>query len=290
MKNLFFALRPKHWIKNLFIFIPLIFGEKLFVFPLNLKVAYAFVLFSAMSSAVYLVNDICDVEKDRNHRTKRLRPIASGKVSVWQAWMTVFILTFIVLILSFRLEGKLGVLLLSYFMLNLFYTRTLKDVVIIDVFCIAIFFLMRILAGTVITGVALSHWMVFMVVLLAMFIGFNKRRQEILTARENAHAQRSVLAKYDRYFIDQMIAVLTSSIVVVYMLYTVDARTIGIFGSNHLIYSIPFVYYGIFRYLYLVHKRRRGEDPTVLILSDRILAIDVGLWVLACIAIIYFKI
>ena len=288
MKNLFIILRPKQWIKNLFIFIPLIFGKELFNYSVSLKVLIAFFLFCMMSSAVYIINDIIDIEEDKLHPRKHLRPISSGKVNIKQARLIVAVLIIFSILPSLYLETCFSWVLVVYFLLNLFYSMILKRIVIIDVFCIAIFFLLRVVAGTVISRVEFSYWMIFMIVLLALFLGFHKRRQELELYEEKA--RRFVLAKYDSYFIDQMIAVITSSIVVVYMLYTIDTRTVTLFGTRNLMYTIPFVYYGIFRYLYLVHKKKGAEDPTLVLFSDFAMQLNLLLWVFACVIVIYFKI
>ncbi len=288
MKYLWQSLRPSQWVKNLFIVLPLVFGKKMFVFPADLKVVAAFILFSAASSAAYLVNDLSDIETDKLHPTKRLRPIASGKVSVRTAKTIALVLSGISLFLSFCLNVDFGYLVLGYLLFNLLYSRTLKKIVIVDVFCIAAFFLMRIVAGGIVAGVVLSHWIIIMATLLALFLGFGKRRSE-LNLSGNAADHRHVLIQYDEYFIDQMITVVMSSIVVTYMLYTFDARTVREFGGEGLIFSIPFVYYGLFRYLYLIHKTKQDGDPTTVLFSDKMTQINMVLWALVCIAVIYFK-
>ncbi len=289
MKYLFFALRPKQWIKNLFIFLPLIFGKMLFVFPANLKAVSAFCLFSIIASVGYLLNDIIDAEKDRLHPTKNQRPIASNKISIRQACFAAVILFAISLPLSFLLDAKFGFLIIIYFTFNLIYAKVLKNAVIIDVFCLGAFFLLRVMAGGIIANVELSHWILFMTGLLALFLGFIKRRQEVKIFDEKGTLHRRVLERYGIYFIDQMIAVVTSSIVVVYILYTVDSYTVKSFGTRHLIYSIPFVYYGIFRYLYLIYQHNEDGDPTNVLFSDRKMQINLVLWVSVCIGVIYFK-
>jgi len=177
VRYLFFSLRPKQWIKNLLIFLPLIFGKKLLVFPANLKTVIAFCFFSLVSSVVYLVNDIIDIEKDKLHPTKRLRPLASGKVSIKQATITAFVLGILSVALCFMLDVYFGYIVVIYLVFNFVYSKILKDAVIIDVFCISGFFLLRIISGGVVTGVELSHWIIIMAALLALFLGFNKRRQ-----------------------------------------------------------------------------------------------------------------
>lgn len=288
MKYLFFSLRPKHWIKNFFIFLPLIFGKKLFLFPDNLYALFAFFLFCLAASAVYLTNDIVDIKKDKLHPAKRLRPIASGKVSVRTAQITALMMGLLTIVVSFFLDIRFGLVIITYFIFNILYSKFLKDIVIVDVFCLAGFFYLRIIAGAVIADVVISNWILFMTALLALFLGFNKRRQELKLLEKKASSHRRVLTHYNAYFIDQMIPVITSSIVVVYMLYTVDARTVTQFGTNHLIYSIPFVYYGIFRYLYLIHKKRQDGDPVRILMSDRKMQVNLVLWAAICVLVIYF--
>lgn len=289
MKHLFYSLRPKQWIKNLFLLLPLVFGKKLFVFPANLRSLIAFLLFSAAASTVYLINDIIDVDKDRSHPTKRLRPIASGKVSIRHARITAFIISTLSVALSFMLDICFGWVVVAYLIFNLVYSLILKNAVIIDVFCIGGFFLLRIIAGSVVLKVELSHWIIILTALLALFLGFNKRRQEVRWLERKAASHRQVLGRYSAYFIDQMIAVITSSIVVVYMLYTVDGRTVKEFGTKHLLYSVPFVYYGIFRYLYLIHRFKKDGDPTRILFSDGKMRLNIALWLITCIMVIYFR-
>lgn len=228
-----------------------------------------------------------DVEKDKMHPVKRLRPIASGRLSIRNAKTAAFVLGILSIILSFMLDIYFGWIVISYIAFNFIYTKILKGAVIIDVFCIGGFFLLRIIAGSVVADAGFSHWTIFMPVLLALFLGFNKRRQELRMLECSAPLHRQVLDKYSAYFIDQMSAVITSSIVVVYMLYTIDDRTVREFGSN-LVYTIPFVYYGIFRYLYLIQDPDKDGDPTRILFSDRIMQLNLMVWIIACVAVIYF--
>jgi len=288
IKYIFLSLRPKQWIKNCFVFLPLIFGKKLFVYPANVHTLMAFALFCITSGVIYLINDATDIEQDRSHPTKCLRPIASGKLSLGQARIAALLLGSLAIAGSFILNIYFGWVILGYIALNVMYSMALKNMVIIDVFCIGAFYLLRIAGGGVVGVGGISHWIIIMTVLLALFLGFNKRRQELTLLETTANQHRSVLAKYNLYFIDQMIAVITSSIVVSYMLYTVDARTVKEFGSIKMIYSLPFVYYGIFRYLFLIHKACLSDEPTILLLSDKMLQVDIALWIVVCIAVIYF--
>ena len=174
-----------------------------------------------------------------------------------------------------------------YLVFNVLYTKFFKEIIIVDVFCIAGFFLLRIYAGIFASDSIISYWIILMTAFLALFLGFNKRREEIRLLRHKAAYHRTVLSRYNVYFIDQMIAIITSSIVVVYMFYCVDTWTVHKFGSTHLIISIPFVYYGIFRYLYMVHRLKKEGDPTRILLYDRPMQVNILLWLAVCIAVIY---
>jgi 4-hydroxybenzoate polyprenyltransferase len=282
------ALRPKHWVKNFLVFIPLIFGQKLFTAPDNARTAAVFACFCLAASAVYLLNDLLDIRHDQTHEWKKARPVASGALGAGPAACLSALLGAAAVFGGFALDAPAGLFLVAYIALNILYSYFLKSIVILDVFCIGGSFALRIFAGGAAADVALSHWLIFMVILLSLFLGFSKRRQELAASRQ-AHEYRPVLAKYSLLFIDQVISVLTSSIVVVYMLYTVDSRTVEFFGSNHLIYTIPFVYYGIFRYFYLLHKRQQGDDPVLVLFSDRMTQVNLALWLLVSVLVIYFR-
>lgn len=290
MKDLLTSLRPKQWIKNWFIFLPIIFGDNLFNYSKNFKILIAFILFCMISSVVYLINDLVDLPYDKKHPEKRKRAIASGKISIRAVFITIIIVSAISLPFSFFLDVNFGWITITYLILNLLYSTILKKLIIIDVLCLGGFFLLRIIAGTIIAKVEYSHWMIFMTVLLAIFLGFNKRRQEIKHYKESAATYREVLSKYNTYFLDQMISVTTSSIVITYMIYTIDIRTLNLIGNNHLAYSIPFVYYGIFRYLYLVHKENKDGDPTNILISDKTMLVNLFVWIIVCVSVIYFKV
>ena len=289
MQALLSSLRPQQWIKNAFIFMPLVFSKQLTCYPHNLYSVYGFILFSLASSSVYLINDIIDVDQDRLHPTKKLRPFAAGKIGKTTLIIAIIILSSISMIGAFLLNKLFLITILVYFILNIFYSRHLKNVVILDVFCIGVFFILRALAGSFIAEVEISHWILTMTGLLALFLGFNKRRQELENLKEEAFSHRTVLKKYSLYFIDQMIAVITSSIVIAYMLYTIDQRTLIAFGGRQLICTAPFVYYGIFRYMYLIHKVKKEGDPTKVLLSDKIMQVNIILWFLFCIVFIYLS-
>ena len=290
MKHLFFALRPKLWIKNCLIFTPLIFGKKLFLFPTNLKLVIGFFLFSLTASVAYLINDIIDIEKDKRHPIKRSRPIPSGKVSIRQARIMAFFLATVSVTLSFMLSAYFGWISIIYLIFNYFYTKIFKKIVIIDVFCLAVFFLVRIVVGGILAKTKLSHWVIFMTTLLALFLGFNKRRQELSmnVGRKDIHSPE--LIQYSIYFIDKIVVITTSLIAIAYVLYTVDARTVADSGSKYLVFTMPFVYYGIFRYLFLIRKNNSYGDPTFILFSDIKMQINILAWLITCIALIYLQI
>lgn len=286
--NLFYACRPQQWIKNTFIFLPALFGQVLFNASVFGQIVLGFICFSFVASSVYLQNDILDLECDKIHPSKRLRALAAGKVSIRMALVGAVLLALIGLICGFVINPLFAVILLSYVLLNHVYSLFLKKIVIIDVFCIGFFFILRLMAGSILSGTVLSHWIIMMTLLLALFLGFNKRRQELKWLKGRAGNHRFVLKKYNKYFIDQMISVITCSITVAYMMYAIDAQTIVNAGSNKLIYTTPFVYYGIFRYLYLIHVRSFDGDPTRIVLSDRLMQLNLVAWFFASALIIYF--
>lgn len=279
-KNLWISLRPAQWVKNLFLVLPLVFGKQLFVFPANAKVAVGVLLFSMVTGAVYVINDIFDLEQDKKHSATRLRPLASGQWGVREAWKAAGSLAAIGLVLSFLLDLAFGGVVTVYLASALVYSKVLKAIVIVDVFCLGLFFLLRIVAGSVLAQVELTHWIIFMIVLLALFLGFVKRRGE--------NYQNNDKPRYPLVFLDQAITVLASSIVVVYMLYAVDRRTVSQVGSDHLVFSIPFVCYGVFRCLYLVHQGSSTHDPTQMFWTDLPTQANLLLWLITCLGVIYF--
>jgi 4-hydroxybenzoate polyprenyltransferase len=280
------ALRLSHWLKGMFIFFPLIFGDNLFNVQALSETAKIFVLFGFSSSAMYLYNDVCDIAEDRTHPQKSKRPIASGRISPRQALLVACVILATVIPLAFMLRLCAGVIISTYIILNYAYARSLKHAVIIDVFCLGVFFYLRLVAGAVVSGVGLSNWILICTVLLALFLGFNKRRYDI----DYSKTDRPVMSKYDKYFLDRIISVISASLVMAYSLYVIDPVTISHVGSNHLIYTIPFVYYGIFRYMYVLDTKWFGGDPVKILLADYKIQISIALWLIVCVGVIYFKI
>jgi 4-hydroxybenzoate polyprenyltransferase len=283
------AMRPVQWTKNLFVLIGVVFARKLADPVAVLQSLAAFGLFCLLSSSVYLINDIADVEKDRAHPTKRTRPIAAGRLSVPTALAAAVALALASLAASFLLSPALGAIALLYFALNLGYSFRLKHVVIVDVLCIAIFFVLRAAGGAAAIHVEISHWLLICTILLALFIALSKRRHELVLLEGNASNHRTSLGEYSPYLLDQMVAVVTASTLMAYILYTVDARTVSEFGSDRLVYTVPLVIFGIFRYLYLVHQKGEGGNPDRILLSDRQFLLNLVLWTVVVAAIIYLR-
>ncbi len=280
------SLRPRHWTKNLFLFAGIIFSKNLFNLDYLLKVIFAFFVFSLISSCGYIINDLRDIERDRLHPKKAQRPIASGKLPISLAIIAVVILLPLSLLLAFLLEKKFFLAALLYIFLDVIYTLSLKNVVIIDVISLSFFFLLRVLAGTWVIHVETSPWLLVCTILVSLFLGLGKRRHEILTL-EKADEHRTSLKLYNSAFLDQMIALTTSSTLIAYTIYTISEETVKKFGTKNLILTLPFVIYGIFRYLYIVYTKNLGGSPEEALLSDPPFFISILLWGITVMLIIY---
>jgi 4-hydroxybenzoate polyprenyltransferase len=285
--SLFVSLRPSQWTKNLIIFAPLLFGQRLFDTGSVLASASAFAIFCALSGVVYLINDVADRDADRLHPIKRFRPIASGALPVPAALTFAAVLALAALGAAFLLRPLFGALALSYVVLQASYSGPLKHVVIIDVLTIAIGFVLRAAGGAVAIAVEVGPWLYVLTILLALFLALSKRRHELVLLADQATGHRRILEEYSPYLLDQMIAVVTASTLVAYAIYTVSPDTIAKFHTNKLGLTLPFPLYGIFRYLYLVHQKEGGGSPSEMLLNDRPLLACVALWALAVALIIY---
>ena len=285
--SLLVSLRPGQWTKNLIVFAGLVFSLKLFEPPAILTAIEAFVIFCALSGLVYLINDVMDRESDRRHPTKCRRPIAAGDLPVSVALSAAGIIGAIALSAAFMLGFRFGVVAAGYVALQALYSGPLKHIVIIDVLAIAIGFVMRAVAGAVVLDVVISHWLFVCTILLALFIALAKRRHELMLLADEATSHRPILGEYSAYLLDQMIAVVTASTLIAYIFYTISPETEQKFGTTWLGLTIPFPLYGIFRYLYLVHRREGGGSPADLLLNDRPLLACVTFWVVAVVLIIY---
>jgi 4-hydroxybenzoate polyprenyltransferase len=283
------AMRPRQWTKNFFVFAGIVFAQRLLDGAALTASLAAFALFCLLSSSVYLINDIHDVEQDRQHPTKRNRPIASGRLTRSAALAAAVVLGGLGVGLSFQLTPDFAKIAIAYLALNLLYSFALKQMVILDVLSIAVFFVLRAAAGAAAISVPISHWLLICTILLALFIALSKRRHELVLLESNASAHRASLTEYTPYLLDQMIAVVTASTLMAYSLYTVDARTVHEVGSDRLIYTVPCVIFGIFRYLYLIHQQGEGGDPDRIIMSDRPFLINLVVWAVVAAAVLYLR-
>ena len=277
-------LRPRQWVKNAFVLAPLLFSGRLGEAPVEAASVLAFVLFCLLASGIYAWNDVVDRAQDRLHPTKRHRPVASGAITAGAATSWGLLLVAGALAGGWALAPSYGVVLLGYLLLNVLYTFHLKSVVILDVFSIAAFFILRLLAGCAAIGIMPSVWLLLCGGLLALYLGFAKRRHELLLLQEDSHRHRAVLQHYDAAVLDQMSTILLAVTVVAYTMYTLTSQTAAAVGSEALSYSTVFVLYGVLRYLWLSHQARGngGADPTETLLTDRPLLAAVLIWLVYC--------
>ena len=291
--------RPKQWVKNIFVFTALIFARhtdaagaqiSAITDPAAITASLlAFACFCLASSAIYYFNDFRDVEEDRRHPVKRERPLAKGDLPRWVGVAGLFACAGGALGLALQTLGVVAAAVVgTYLVLNLMYSVGLKHVVIIDVLIISAGFVLRILAGAAAIPAMPSTWLILCAITISLFLGFTKRRAEVVLLGDKAHEHRRVLAHYSTAFLDQMISIATAATVVCYILYTVDGRTVELVGSRLLLLTVPFVLYGIFRYLYLVYHAEAGGDPTRTVLTDvPLLVTGVG-WGGMCVTVIVF--
>jgi 4-hydroxybenzoate polyprenyltransferase len=285
-RALLVSLRPHQWVKNLVVLAALAFSKHLFEADAFFRAALAFAVFCALAGAAYLVNDLLDAEQDRQHPLKRHRPIASGALPAAAARASAACLTVCALAASVWLGRDVALVAFAYFLLTLAYSLVLKHHVILDVLAIAIGFVLRAIAGALAIGVRFSDWLLVCTILLALFLALAKRRHELVSL-EDASGHRRILREYSPYLLDQMIAVVTASCLTAYAFYTLAPETVEKYRTDRLAWTIPFVIYGIFRYLYLVHRREQGGSPTEVLLTDRPLLAAVALWAAVVIAIVY---
>jgi 4-hydroxybenzoate polyprenyltransferase len=282
-------MRPHQWTKNFFIYAALIFSQNIFNLPLLIKTTIAFSAFCLISSALYIFNDLKDLEEDKLHPLKSKRPIASGKIKKSTATLVIIILSLLGFSSAFSLNKNYFIIILVYFLLQLSYSIKLKHIVILDVFVVALGFLIRVVAGGLAIEVSLSSWLLICTILLALFLALSKRRHELVLLEDDASEHRPILEEYSPYLLDQMIAVVTASTVIAYCLYTISEETVTKFGTTNLIFTVPFVLYGIFRYLYLIHQKIEGGSPEALIIKDKPLLVDIFLWIATAVIILYLS-
>ncbi|MEO0053381.1 MAG: decaprenyl-phosphate phosphoribosyltransferase [candidate division WOR-3 bacterium] len=288
LKHIVKSMRPKQWVKNLLVFAALIFSENLLAWDKLLRTAAAFIFFCLVSGAVYIINDVVDRENDRTHPKKRLRPIAAGELPILPALVAAMLAVAVGIGGGFYLNWRFGLVIAIYFLLQLAYSFLLKKIVVLDVMVVAAGFALRAISGTYVIAVQISPWLFVCTILLALFLALAKRRHELLFLEGGGISHRSVLGKYSETLLDQMIAVATSATVITYCLYTIAPETVHKFGTHNLILTMPFVLYGIYRYLYLVYRREEGGAPEKVLFTDLPLIIDVLLWMISVVLILYF--
>lgn len=285
--SLVVSLRPGQWTKNLFVFAGLLFGKQLFDARAVAVSCAAFAIFCALSSVIYLINDVADREADRRHPLKSRRPIASGQLAPGTAVASAVVLAAVAVAGAWLLRPAFALVAVAYLVLLTAYSARLKHVVIIDALTIAIGFVLRAVSGAVAIEVPISHWLLVCMVLLALFLALSKRRHELTLLAGGATDHRRILGEYSPYLLDQMIGVVTASTLIAYIFYTISPETVQNFDTEYLALTIPFPLYGIFRYLYLVHRKEGGGSPAEMLLTDRPLLLCVALWVVAVVLIVY---
>jgi 4-hydroxybenzoate polyprenyltransferase len=282
------AMRPLQWAKNVVIFAALVFDRQVGLnnFPPMLRTALGFIIFCLLSGVIYLINDLADVEVDRAHPTKRFRPIASGRLSIPVAQVASAVLLVILFPCAYLLSPGFAAVALAFLLLNLLYSRWLKHVLLLDVFCIALGFVLRVAAGVTLIQVArFSPWLYVVTTLGSLYIGFGKRRAELSLLAENANVHRKVLGGYTLPLLDQYITIIAATTIVAYSLYTFSAPNLP---TNHvMMLTIPIFLYGIFRYLYLIQIKGCGGAPEEVLISDRPFQVSVVLWGISVLLIFY---
>jgi len=279
--------RPHQWIKNGFVFLPIIFTNNLFNIPILIQTICVFFAFCLVSSAVYVFNDVLDRESDKEHPRKKYRPIASGRISISLALTCSISLLISGIALGSYIKFSVTIILLMYVVINIAYSTAIKHIIIIDVMTIATGFVLRVYAGTELTGIQATAWIVSTTYLLSLMLGYGKRRGELVLLGDNSSNHRSVLKQYTLEFLDKILILIGSCVILNYTLYTFSDDTIDRFGHS-LIWTIPFVMYGIFRFFYLFDTEKFNDGPTIMLFKDPPLLTCVFLWGIVCIALIYF--
>jgi 4-hydroxybenzoate polyprenyltransferase len=282
------AMRPKQWTKNVFVFGALVFDAKMIEPTYLVRTLIGFFIFCLVSGVVYLINDLTDVEKDRQHPKKRHRPLAAGRLSVRVAQLAIAVIVLISVPLAVFIEPLFAVIVSAYLLLQVAYSYLLKNVVIVDVLTIAAGFVLRVAGGAALVQAdRFSPWLYVCTVLLALFLGLSKRRGELVLLQENANSHRAILEEYSIPMLDEMISVVTATTVLAYALYTFDPGNPHLPENHAMMLTIPFVLYGIFRYLYLTHQKGETAPPDEVLLKDRPLQFTIGLWGVTALGLLY---
>jgi len=287
MKAYFKLIRIPQWIKNFFVFIPLVYSRNLFHPEYLGKSLLAFFVFCFLSSAMYVINDISDAEADKHHPVKKYRPIASGQIKTTQALGVAIFLFILSVLLSLATTPSFQIFAVIFVLVNTWYTLKLKHVVLLDIFSIAAGFMIRVTAGALVLSVEISSWLILTTMFVSLFLAVMKRRSEIFIAGEEQISTRKVLEYYSTNFIDQLATIAAAGVIISYALYTVSQRTISVFRTENLIYTTPFVVFGIFRYIFLVINHNKGENTTEVMLTDIPMIANILLYGLTTVIIVY---
>lgn len=288
IKNYFQLLRVPQWIKNLFVFVSLLFSLHLFEVDYFTQTLKAFLMFCLASSYIYILNDIIDIEADAAHPKKKLRPLPSGKISKQSAWVTSIFILAVLVILSFFVPRIFIYFLFGFITLNILYSLYFKHIVILDVFSIAAGFTIRVFGGAAIISVPISSWLILTTMFISLFLGVMKRHSELEQISESENIlTRKVLSDYSITFTNQMATIAAAGVIICYALYTVSQRTVSVFNTENLIYTTPFVVFGIFRFMYLEYLNQRGENTTRVMLTDAPMIVTVILYAATTVMIIY---
>ena len=288
LKEYLKIIRIPHWIKNIFVFVPLIFSHNLTNEDYLIKVILGFIAFSLTSSIVYVFNDIVDVNQDKLHPVKKNRPLASGKLTRNNAIAAIVILIMLLIPFLCQLNSKFNYVLLVYAAINIAYSIRLKNIVILDLMIVAAGFMLRVLGGAYVIDVYVSNWLILTTLFLSLFLAVMKRKSEMRLLNNNSET-RLVLKEYTPEFINQISAITASGVIICYALYTVSSRTVEIFNSEALVYTTIFVVFGLFRYMYLVLKNNKGENVIDTLLTDIPTIINSVFYLIVIFYIIYIK-
>jgi 4-hydroxybenzoate polyprenyltransferase len=285
LKSIFKLIRVKNWLKNIFIFVPLVFSEKLFDLTSVQISLVAFITFSLASSIVYIFNDIIDAESDREHLIKRNRPIASKDISPGNGLVVAAFLILLLLVTLLFLPIYFSYVIIGYLLLNLAYSIKLKTIVILDIMCIAAGFMLRVLGGAFAINVYTSKWLILTTLFLSLFLAVMKRKSES-ELLDNGNS-RLVLKEYPPDFINQISAISAGAVIICYALYTVSERTINIFQTENLVFTTIFFIFGIFRYMHIVYTQKKGEDTIAVLLKDIPMILNAFLYLTSVLVILY---
>lgn len=289
MKAYIQLIRPKDWAKNMFLFIPVFFAGQIFDSHTIMELIGGFICFSLVASSIYIINDYRDIEDDKIHPIKKLRPLAAGTVSKTAAIVICIAFLIIGFALAWLIRDKFLFVLIIYFLLNLGYSFGLKSIPILDIFIVAIGFVLRVKAGAVIAFIGLSEWLVIMVFLLALFMALAKRRDDVLLKLSSGTDMRKAVKGYNLEFINVALSLICAVTVVAYFMYTTSAEIVARLQTYRLYYTCLFVLAGIFRYLQLIFVQQNSQSPTKILYKDRFIQVTILLWIISFYIILYVK-